>query len=78
VLPQYSVRTINSFDIALVPEPEIISATPSNVFNPVDFTTVTVHGADFGSHSVCVFDTTSGPVLGNVAVVKPTQVINDS
>ena len=71
VLPQYSVRGINSFDIALVPEPEMISATPTNVFNPVDFTTVTVHGTDFGGHSTCVFDTTSGTVLGKVAVVKP-------
>ena len=78
VLPQYSVRGINSFDIALVPEPDLISVTPLNVFNPVDFTTVTVHGADFGGHSACVFDTTAGTVLGKVAVVKPISVINDS
>ena len=76
-LPTYSFTSVNTINLALLPEPTLSSAYPRNVYNLVDLNIIQVYGAEFNGNTVCVFDTSSATVSGKVVLVKPDQVVDD-
>ena len=76
-LPSYTVISLNSIELALVPEPTLNTVYPQNVFSLIDLNIVYAYGADFTSNSVCVFDTSNGLVMGKIVIVTPNRVVDD-
>ena len=75
-LDPYISYSLNTLELPLVPVPKLNSVYPQSVYNVADLGQIQVFGEHFNEHSVCVFDTMTGPVYGRVLTAPPLRVVN--